>query len=529
MRINPWLIAVLVSVATFMEVLDTTIAQRRTALYFGGLAVGPAEAAWTITSYLVANLVVLCASSWLAATFGRRNFFLSCIALFTVSSILCGLAWNLESLLLFRVLQGLAGGGMTPVAQSILADTFPPKKRGQAFALYGIAVVVAPIVGPVLGGYISDNYSWHWCFLINGPIGAVLSVLIYMFILENPEARADRMRGAGGRRDSTLSASCWWRHSWARSKSCSTRARRMIGSGPRSSSSSPLSRRAPCCCSRHGRFSRKIRHRCPHAGEPAVRRLFPGHARRRGDRDRDDPDRAADIARKLRLHRSARRGSAFARRPCDDGHDVRRGPPGFIQPKYLIAFGAVVVAYGTYMLTSLYADSTFGFFAVSRMVVGLGLPFMFIPITVASYDGIAAGKTDQASALINLARNFGGSIGVSLSQTVLAQRQQFHQLRLSERVGDWNPLYYQALNGAKGYFAAQPLHGGSAAQAALGLDRRKRSTAGRLSQLYRRVSGAEHPVDGARAACTHATRRRSEAPFAGRALMRERQRCRNHK
>ena len=193
MRINPWLIAVLVSVATFMEVLDTTIANVALRYISGGLAVGPAEAAWTITSYLVANSVVLCASSWLAATFGRRNFFLSCVALFTVGSILCGLAWNLESLLLFRVLQGLAGGGMTPVAQSILADTFPPKKRGQAFALYGIAVVVAPIVGPVLGGYISDNYSWHWCFLINGPIGAVLFVLIYMFILENPEARADRI------------------------------------------------------------------------------------------------------------------------------------------------------------------------------------------------------------------------------------------------------------------------------------------------------------------------------------------------
>lgn len=144
------------------------------------------------------------------------------------------------------------------------------------------------------------------------------------------------------------------------------------------------------------------------------------------------------------------------------------GSLGFVQPKYLIAFGAVTIGYGMYMLTSLYPDSTFGFFALSRMVVGLGLPFMFIPITVASYDGIAAGKTDQASALINLARNFEGSIGVSLSQTVLAQREQFHQVRLSERIGDWNLLYYQALRGVKAYFATQPLHGGSAAQAALG-------------------------------------------------------------
>ena len=144
------------------------------------------------------------------------------------------------------------------------------------------------------------------------------------------------------------------------------------------------------------------------------------------------------------------------------------GRLGFIQPKYLIALGAAIVAYGMYMLTSLYADTSFGFFALSRVIVGLGLPLMFIPITVASYDGIDAGKTDQASALINLARNFGGSIGVSLSQTVLARREQFHQLRLSEMIGDWNPLYYQTLRSAKGYFAAQPFNGGSPGQTALG-------------------------------------------------------------
>ena len=469
MRINPWLIAVLVSVATFMEVLDTTIANVALRYISGGLAVGPAEAAWTITSYLVANSVVLCASSWLAATFGRRNFFLSCIALFTVGSILCGLAWDLESLLLFRVLQGLAGGGMTPVAQSILADTFPPKKRGQVFALYGIAVVVAPIVGPVLGGYISDNYSWHWCFLINGPIGAVLSVLIYMFILENPEARADRIESRRraprfdfvgflllatflgalevvldkGQEDdwfgssfivvfAALSASALLLFTpWALLKKDPVIDVRMLASR----------QFGACFLVMLGVGAIVI----------ATTQIVP------------------QILQDIYGYTAQLAGQALS-----PGGVVTMammfvvGRLGFIQPKYLIAFGAVAVAYGTYMLTSLYADTTFDFFAISRMIVGLGLPFMFIPITVASYDGIAAGKTDQASALINLARNFGGSIGVSLSQTVLAQRQQFHQLRLSERVGDWNPLYYQALNAAKGYFAAQPLHGGSAAQAALG-------------------------------------------------------------
>jgi DHA2 family multidrug resistance protein len=165
-------IAVLVAVVTFMEVLDTTIANVALRYISGGLAIGPDQAAWVVTSYLVANSVVLCASGWIAGAFGRRNFIIACVALFTVSSVLCGLAWDLPSLLVFRVMQGLAGGGMTPVAQSILAATFPPQKRGQAFALYGVAVVVAPVLGPVLGGWLSDNWSWHWCFFINAPVGA---------------------------------------------------------------------------------------------------------------------------------------------------------------------------------------------------------------------------------------------------------------------------------------------------------------------------------------------------------------------
>jgi MFS transporter, DHA2 family, multidrug resistance protein len=172
---NPWLIAVLVSTATFMEVLDTTIANVALPYIAGGTGVSTDEASWVVTTYLVANAIILTTSSFLARMFGRKKFFIACVALFTASSILCGFASNIQSLLLFRVLQGLAGGGMVPVSQSILADSFPPAKRGQAFALFGVAVVVAPVVGPTLGGWLADNYGWQWCFLINGPVGIVCS------------------------------------------------------------------------------------------------------------------------------------------------------------------------------------------------------------------------------------------------------------------------------------------------------------------------------------------------------------------
>ena len=202
-----------------MEVLDTTIANVVLPYIAGGMGVSEDEASWVVTTYLVANAVILTASSYLANRLGRKTFFLICLGLFTVSSLLCGMAWSLQSLLLFRLLQGFAGGGMVPVAQSILADSFPPQKRGQAFALFGVAVVVAPVVGPTLGGWLADNISWRWCFLINVPG-------------RRARDRGDRdspARTTGSRRGAQeipatgrvrcRSASCWSQRSWARSRS----------------------------------------------------------------------------------------------------------------------------------------------------------------------------------------------------------------------------------------------------------------------------------------------------------------------
>src|SRR6201992_749480 len=186
---NPWLIALVVALASFMEVLDTTIANVALPYIAGGLGGSVDEASWVVTSYLVSNAIILTASSFLARWLGRKTFFLICLGLFTLSSILCGFAPNLNALLFFRILQGLGGGGMVPVAQSILADAFPPAKRGQAFALFGVAVVVAPVVGPTLGGWLSDNLSWEWCFLINAPVG-VFAMAMISLVLHEPARTA---------------------------------------------------------------------------------------------------------------------------------------------------------------------------------------------------------------------------------------------------------------------------------------------------------------------------------------------------
>src|SRR5437667_3607192 len=189
---NPWLVAVIVSMATFMEVLDTSIANVSLQHIAGSLSASLDESTWVLTSYLVANAVILPCSGWLATMVGRKRFYMLCVGLFGGSSLMCGFAPSLGWLIVLRVLQGIGGGGLAPSEQSILADTFAPEKRGQAFALYGIAVVVAPTLGPTLGGWITDNFSWRWIFFINVPVCAI-SLLLSWFMLHDPPAvRADR-------------------------------------------------------------------------------------------------------------------------------------------------------------------------------------------------------------------------------------------------------------------------------------------------------------------------------------------------
>src|ERR1700691_5682166 len=183
---NPWSIVAVISIATFMVVLDTSIANVALAHIAGSLSASYDEAAWVVTSFLVANAVIIPISGWLADVFGRKRYYMISVALFTLASLLCGMAPSLPFLIAARVLQGIGGGGLAPVEQSMMADTFPPSKRGAAFAVYGVVVIVGPILGPTLGGWITDNYSWHWVFLINVPIGILSLVLVGIFVDEPP-------------------------------------------------------------------------------------------------------------------------------------------------------------------------------------------------------------------------------------------------------------------------------------------------------------------------------------------------------
>ncbi len=453
---NPWLIAVLVAGASFMEVLDTTIANVVLPYIAGGMGVSEDEASWVVTTYLVANAIILTASSYLAKRLGRKTFFLICLVLFTVSSLMCGMASSLQSMLVFRLLQGFAGGGMVPVAQSILADSFPPQKRGQAFALFGVAVVVAPVVGPTLGGWLADNISWRWCFLINVPVGVFATAAIATVLHEPPEAAAERRK---------------WRQSVGFDVIGFLLVATFLGAlevvldrgleDDWFGSSFIIEVAAVCALAFVLMIPWEIRHRSPAVD---VRMLA---TRQFG----------ASFLVMLSTGAILLATTQFLPQLVqqDFGYTATwaglvLSPGGVVtmmmmfvvgrlstkvQPKYLIAAGGILTALSMYQLTSTYGDLGFWFFAHTRMVLGVGLPLVFLPIMAASYDGVPSEKTDQASALMNAARNTGGSIGISIVSNVLAHREQFHQSRLVEHVIPSSMQYQDTLQQVTNYFVAQ--------------------------------------------------------------------------
>ncbi len=438
---NPWLIAVIVSIATFMEVLDTTIANVALRHIAGGLGASQDQSTYITTSYLVSNAIVLPISGWLANVVGRKRFYMICVLIFTVSSVACGFATSLPLMIVFRVLQGLGGGGLAPVEQSIFADTFTPEKRAMAFALYGLTVVTAPAIGPMLGGWITENYSWHWVFLINFPVGVLSLVLTGMFVSDSKLVKEERrtLLAKGLRIDYFGFALV------------------AVGFG--------------CLQIVLDKFEREDGFSSPFicwlAGIAAVSLLTLVFWELR----------VRQPIVNLRLFKS----SAFAI-SCSVmfafgfiinsttqilpqftqvllGYDATNagltlGLGGLVtlvvmpiagivtgrvfQPKWLVLMSLAGTGIALFHSAGLNLNIGFWDVSLSRLFQVIWLPFLFIPLSAVQFVGIPPKENNNASALINMMRNLGGSFGVSLVTTQLAWREQFHHARLAEHITPYN-------------------------------------------------------------------------------------------
>ncbi len=461
---NPWLIAVVVSIATFMLVLDTSIASVALLNIAGDLAADYDQATWIITSYLVANAIIIPVSGWLAGVIGRKRFYMMCVAGFTASSLLCGLAWNLQSLIFFRILQGLSGGGMAPSEQSILADTFPPEKRSQAFALYGIAVIIAPTIGPTLGGWLTDHFSWHWIFFINVPFG-IMSVLLVQWLLVEPPALEEerRQRLAKGVKIDWIGfalVALWlgcqeivldkgqqddWFASTLILSFTIVAVLSFVAFIPWE-----LSRKDPIVDVRLV-FTRQFG--TAFAVMVAVGAILFGTTQILPQMTQEAYGYTAYLSGLVMMPGGL---SMLIMMP------LAGQVANYIQAKYLIAAGMFIIALAMWHMTGLDGNISFGWLSWARVYQMVGLPFLFIPINNAAYAGLPPEKTNQASAQINMARNLGGSFGISISNTELARRSQFHHARLVDHVYASSHTYQNTTNQAMHYFTA---HGASPVQA----------------------------------------------------------------
>jgi DHA2 family multidrug resistance protein len=467
---SPWLVAVVVSIATFMVVLDTAIANVSLRYIAGSLAASVDESTWVVTTYLISNAVVLPASGWLSNVVGRKRFYMICVATFTISSLLCGLAPSLGALIVFRILQGLGGGGMPTSEQAILADTFPPERRGQAFALYGVAVIVAPTVGPTLGGWITDNFSWHWIFFINVPVG-LLSLALVHWLVDEPEVleRERRERLAGGLKIDwigfvliAITLGClevvldrgqiddWFRSGFIVTFAVISIASLLLFIPWELKQDEPIIE------------VRLLGHR--QFGMSFFVMLMIG-AILFGSNQIMPQLLQTTFPYTAMLSGLAMMPGGFAMLLL---MPVAGQVAGRFQPKYLITIGLLGIAVSMWYSTSLTPDASFGYFAWIRVYQTIGLPFLFIPINTVAYDGLPRDKTNQGSALMNVARNLGGSIGISLANVEITQRSQLHQSRLVENTIPSSPVFQSTLHDLSQYFISHGAAPGAANSAAIG-------------------------------------------------------------
>ena len=466
-KYNPWLIAVVVALAAFMEVLDTSIANVALPYMAGNLGASNDQSTWVLTSYLVSNAIILPISGWLAGTFGRKRFFMTCLGVFTVSSLLCGIAPSLGLLLFFRVLQGAGGGGLQPMAQAILADTFPPQQRGLAFALYGITAIMAPTIGPTLGGWITFNYSWRWIFFINIPVGLATWFLVRRFV-EDPPYLA-KLRSAGvkldyvgialltlGIRALQILLDKGQEDDWFGSRFITTLIVvatvclislviwewfqkapiidvRMFKSFNFASSNLMM-------------FTLGIMLFSSLVLMPQFLQTLVGYT--------------SELA---GLALSAGGLVLLMEMPIMGQLTTK------IQARYLIAFGWLALSIAMYYSTQR-IDLQISFIAATllRITQVIGLGFLFVPITLVAYIGIAPEKNNAVAGIVNFMRNMGSSVGTSMVTTLIARRSQLHQARLVEYARPDNPDFQNAANGLAQRLAHSGLSGPGAYAQAVG-------------------------------------------------------------
>ncbi len=465
--VNPWIIAITVTLATFMELLDTAIANVSLPHIAGGLAVSYDESTWVLTSYLVSNAVVLPLSAWLSRVFGRKRYYMLCVVLFTLSSLLCGLAASLGLLIFFRVLQGVGGGGLAPVEQAILVDTFPPAKRPAAFALYSMAIVTAPVIGPPLGGWITDNWSWRWIFFINIPIGIVSLILTKRLVSDPPEFTREvesARKGGQLKIDSlgilliALGFACL-EVVLDRGQTLDWLESRFI-----------VVFLSIAICALVAAAIWEWRH-----PDPVVEiRLLA--------------DRNFAIANFYYfLFGFALFGSTvlipqmlqslYGYTATDAG--LVLGPGAFvivalaplvvrIFPKVgikpMIFVGYIIFAVAMWKYASIDLGTDYRHVALLRALQGLGIAPLFVPVSQLAYSYLPKHKNNKASSLTNLFRNQGGSVGIAFVTTLLARRTQYHQSVLVAHATPFHQRYQETLTSVTRYFAT---HGFTAPDAAL--------------------------------------------------------------
>jgi DHA2 family multidrug resistance protein len=453
---NPWLIAVVVAMAAFMEVLDTSIANVALPYMAGNLGASNDQSTWVLTSYLVSNAIVLPISGWMAGAIGRKRFFTLCLFLFTASSLLCGIAPSLGLLLFFRVLQGAGGGGLQPMAQAILADTFPPQQRGLAFALYGITAVTAPTIGPTLGGWITFNYSWRWIFFINLPVGLLTLFLVYRFV-EDPPYLA-RIKAAGVKLDYIgigllalgvgslqILLDKGQEDDWFGSAFITT----LVVTASVCLIALVIwewRQKAPVVDVRLFKnfnfasanlmmFTLGIMLFSSLVLMPLFLQTLAGYT--------------AQVA---GLAISAGGVCLLIEMPIMGVLTTK------LQARQLIAFGWFCLASAMFYSTK-QIDLTMSFNTALWLRVDqvFGMGFLFVPITLAAYIGIPPEKNNSVSGMINFVRNMGSSVGTSIVTTLLARRAQFHQQILVSHIRSGNPRLYGAVQGLSQQFVASGL------------------------------------------------------------------------